>query len=330
MSVYTGAYSYLTDPVYSKVGLALFVLLPICLVRDLHMLRHTSILAVICILYTTVMVSVLSSEAPISETFEVNEIQPSIWRAYPIFIVAFTAHYNGPRFYGELKGRSLSVFTMVAVPAFLLCASIYITCAVAGYHNFGSKTLGSILANFHIQSLPAAIARLAFAVVMVTSYPIAFFAIRDSLIQLIFPLHVGRFGTVFHSLTVCMVALTASVGILFPNISFVLDINGAAFGSLIVYVLPATMFLKLRADTTGMADAVHSSSHVYGGHAHVSGMGDDQLSESVDDSGSLVPPLTLMNCLAMFIALLGVVSGVMGLYQTILSELEPTKVNGST
>jgi amino acid permease len=51
--VFTGAYRYLTDPVYSKVGLSLFVLLPICLVRDLHMLRHTSTLAVICIMYTT-------------------------------------------------------------------------------------------------------------------------------------------------------------------------------------------------------------------------------------------------------------------------------------
>ena len=51
--VFTGAYHYLTDPIYSKVGLALFVLLPICLVRDLHMLRHTSTLAVICIMYTT-------------------------------------------------------------------------------------------------------------------------------------------------------------------------------------------------------------------------------------------------------------------------------------
>ena len=271
------------------------------------------------------MVSVLSSDVPASPTFEMAEVQPSIWRAYPIFIVAFTAHYNGPRFYGELKGRSLSVFTKVAVPAFLLCASIYIACAVAGYHSFGSKTCPSILACYDIQSLPAAIARLAFAVVMVTSYPIAFFAIRDSLIQLIFPLHVGRFGTVFHGLTVGMVAFTATVGILFPKISFVLDINGAAFGSLIVYVLPSLMFLKLRADTTGKADAVHSTSHVYGGRSNFSGMGDDQLSESMDDSGSLVPPLTPMNCLAMFIALMGVVSGVMGLYQTILSELEPTK-----
>lgn len=316
---FLGAYYYLTDPIYSKVGLALFVLLPICLVRDLHMLRHTSTLAVLCIIYTTVMVAAFSGSEPVSPTFEMAEVQPSIWRAYPIFIVAFTAHYNGPRFYGELKGRSLSVFTKVAVPAFMLCAFIYISCAVAGYHRFGYKTCPSILACFPIQSLPAAIARMAFAVVMVTSYPIAFFAIRDSLIQLIFPLHVGRFGTVFHALTVGMVAFTATVGILFPKISFVLDINGAAFGSLIVYVLPSVMFLKLRADSRGKAEAVHSAS-VYSGNANLAGVVHDQLFESsLDDSSPVLPRLTLMNCLAVFVALLGMVSGVMGLYQTIVS-----------
>ena len=198
--------------------------------------------------------------------------------------------------------------------------------------DFGSSTCPSILACYDIKSLPAALARAAFAVVMVTSYPIAFFAIRDSLIQLIFLMHAGRFGIVFHALTVGMVAFTSTVGILFPKISFVLDINGAAFGSLIVYILPSLMFIKLRADSSSKAmDTVCSHSNVYGSTAsHFSGLGDDQASESMDEASSTSLRLTPMNVLAVCIALLGVVSGVMGLYETIRSEITPTVAINST
>ena len=53
--------------------------------------------------------------------------------------VAFTAHYNGLRFYEELERRSLQRFTRVIATSSGFCLAIYGSAALVGYLVFGSS-----------------------------------------------------------------------------------------------------------------------------------------------------------------------------------------------
>ena len=57
----------------------------------------------------------------------------SFFNALPIVHVAFTAHYNGLRFYEELEGRSLQRFTRVIATSSGFCLAIYGSVALVGF-----------------------------------------------------------------------------------------------------------------------------------------------------------------------------------------------------
>lgn len=62
-------------------------------------------------------------------------------KAIPIVNVSYTAHYNGPRYYQELKNRSIPRFTTVVTAAMIISAAAYTSTAVAGYLTFGACTV---------------------------------------------------------------------------------------------------------------------------------------------------------------------------------------------
>jgi hypothetical protein len=126
---------------------------------------------------------------------------------------------------------------------------VYATVAVCGYLTFRSATLGDVLENFN-KAYPQAIAgRLALAFVVVCTFPLANFSLRESIITLWTG---GKFTTrtlpfsSFAPLTIGIVAATLTVGILVTKVEVVLAYKGAIFGSCIVYILPSLMYMSLR------------------------------------------------------------------------------------
>ena len=81
----------------------------------------------------------------------------SFFDALPIVNVAFTAHYNGLRFYQELQDRSIAKFARTIAISSSICLLVYGAAALSGYLVFGSATEGDVLENFQ-GAWPAAIA----------------------------------------------------------------------------------------------------------------------------------------------------------------------------
>lgn len=73
----------------------------------------------------------------------------TMFEAIPIVNVAFTAHYNGPRFYYELADRSIDKFSKVVGGALGFALCLYIVVGVTGYLSFGMDTVGDVLKNFN-------------------------------------------------------------------------------------------------------------------------------------------------------------------------------------
>eukprot|EP00929_Paragymnodinium_shiwhaense_P061221 TRINITY_DN30575_c0_g1_i2.p1 TRINITY_DN30575_c0_g1~~TRINITY_DN30575_c0_g1_i2.p1 ORF type:complete len:254 (-),score=24.14 TRINITY_DN30575_c0_g1_i2:41-802(-) len=99
------------------VGVAIFVLCPMSLQRNLHNLKWSSCVGVVFILYTTCLVLVdwlAKSDVHAADVKTWDLPLGGLFQVLPIFSVAFTAHYNMPRYYSELgTRRSVSAFTRV-------------------------------------------------------------------------------------------------------------------------------------------------------------------------------------------------------------------------
>ena len=60
---------------------------------------------------------------------------------------AFTAHYNAPMFYREMKERTPANFYKAVVLAFGLCATVYVIVSLAAYFEFGFDVEGASVAS---------------------------------------------------------------------------------------------------------------------------------------------------------------------------------------
>ena len=138
---------------------------------------------------------------------------------------------------------------------------VYLIAAIAGYLHFGSSIDPSrpdILNSPEKMSIPYAIAKLAFASVMVCSYPLICDPARSALDQLVTRLVLikasperhstwSRYGQLRHYLeTVLLVALPTLIAVTAANMAALfLDIFSSLCGSLLVFIFPSLYFLKL-------------------------------------------------------------------------------------
>eukprot|EP00755_Sulcionema_specki_P034705 Sspe_Gene.21234::Locus_7927_Transcript_1_1_Confidence_1.000_Length_1607::g.21234::m.21234 len=241
--------------------IAVFIFLPLSLLRNTESLKWTSLLSFIaCICAATMVVYVVwycppvafkgeDANAHLDTTVNWASVGSAAWLAVPIINVAFTAHYNAPRFYQELADRSVPAFLRVVSAAMAFSFVVYVATGVAGYLTFGNRTLGSILLNFSPSWQLASIARLLLALVVIFTFPLANHAVRESLLAL---LSCGRLSTntapssAFWAVTVFTVALSTSIGIMVEQVEEVLAYKGAIFGNCLVYIFPPLMYLRLK------------------------------------------------------------------------------------
>ena len=133
---------------------ALFFL-PLSLLRSLDSLKVTSWLALAATLYAGFITlyelvaspagSLTPAEEALGRTALRASVQPiglplSVFAAVPIINVAFTAHYNGPRYFEELHRRSVARYAMVSGVALVGSLLVYLSVGVSGYLSFGNLT----------------------------------------------------------------------------------------------------------------------------------------------------------------------------------------------
>ena len=163
------------------------VLYPLALLRKLDALRFTSSASALCTVYLCVMLVALCVVGPRAPPAEINVGGggTGIFIALPILLVGFTMHYNVPRLYAEMRGRSLPLFSRVVAAAFAAALLIYAGGALGGYLLKGAATPGDILNAFDEGEVPIVIARIALSVVVIACYPLAFNAMRAAVTSLL-------------------------------------------------------------------------------------------------------------------------------------------------
>jgi len=280
--------------------LAVCVLIPLTLVRNLSSLRYTSFFNLAAILYVMLLlvvraVSTMTLGSSSLTHLRVMDLPNELFSAVPIMSVAFTAHYNAPSYFRELKGRSVHKMRRVVVWASIVCLTCYTTAAIAGYLAFGDSTCGDILNNFAMADGYAEAARLLLGLMVLFAYPLAFHSLRSTAISLL-PTALGQ-SRFF--LTVLLVFFTSLLALWADKIEVVLAYKGALCGGLLVYIFPAMMLRSLLSGNAPCQQKTFEEKHgarsddsvlslVYRPKCRDSGAAYDEEMKSVIEAGSLI------------------------------------------
>lgn len=127
-----------------------------------------------------------------------------------------------------------------------------------GFLTFGASCSGLVLNNYATQDLWMSASRIAVAVSLVFSYPLAFQGCRDGILDLCkVPLE-QRTVTRLNLTTILMLTAITAAAAVMKDLSLVLALGGATLGNALAYIYPAIMYgatvskLQLKGETLGL------------------------------------------------------------------------------
>jgi len=253
-----GAPALLTCRSWALLAVTGGILLPLCFLESCDAFKYTSLAGACGLVYTVVAMGVRYLDGtylpgrPL-HTQIAPHLQPAVgihggtvWSSQALVLVscltvAFTAHYNAPKFYRELERRSLPRFYLVAALGFTCAAAISLTGMICGFLTFGGTSAGFILNNYANKDGLIAAARTAISVSVICSYPLVFNSLREDVLEMMGMPRPPR--RVMQRATLILLGLITGLAIVLPDLGVVAAVTGALFGSALVYIFPALIFL---------------------------------------------------------------------------------------
>ena len=239
------------------IALTTGILLPLCWMKNLSALAPFSLLGILGMGFTALAMTLRyfdgsyattgsSSSALLSDV--AVHLRPSFgsngWRsvAQPQSLIllcmlstAYMAHFNAPKFYQELYNNTLPRFHTVVAFSFGISILLMGFMTAMGFLTFGAASAGLVLNNYSPQDVWMSASRLAVAVALVFSYPLAFQGCRDGLLDLVLPAGVKRTEATLNLLTVALLGGLTALAASLQDVSFVLALGGGTLGGVILY-----------------------------------------------------------------------------------------------
>ncbi|CAK9079780.1 unnamed protein product [Durusdinium trenchii] len=172
----------------SFVIILCFILLPLCLLRDLSKLAFTSFIGVACELFVVFFMVCRyfggdyhpggqfydPKNSASSTGIELFTIDSSVFFLVGSCVNAFVAHWNSPKFYHQLRNRGTRRFLIAVSLGFSMALVLYLVCMAVGYLTFGAHCHGDILHNYSAHDDLASISRVAMLFATIFGFPINF------------------------------------------------------------------------------------------------------------------------------------------------------------
>ncbi|RUS71088.1 hypothetical protein EGW08_021149 [Elysia chlorotica] len=262
-------------------GLRTFLILTLCLCVGLPLgllkdLRAVSRASTVCIsFYCIFILYVICLALPNIQSGEWYQ-KVSFWRTegffqcLPILSFSFGCQTQLFLLYDALPDPSLKAINGVISSAVNLCAVAYLLVGFFGYVAFHNIDIpGDVISAFP-NTFFADVMKICFVFSIVITFPVIIFPCRSSIYTLLFAKKSKPHDDVldsdgylpeklFKGITVFIVLTCMILGILIPNVEFILGLSGAIMGTLICYVFPALFFLKVmgnKHESRGMAQLV--------------------------------------------------------------------------
>nr|XP_027204009.1 putative sodium-coupled neutral amino acid transporter 10 [Dermatophagoides pteronyssinus] len=250
--------------------LAMFIILPLGLLRDVNNLTSFSMMSLIVYLFLALRMLYLSMDKfiliqpNISILNQLNYWNSSFIITYlPIFSMALSCQpqlfeiFNVDLFQTTKTGSSLRSIMRSIKKALWICSIVYIMIGYTGYIAFYNLNFsGNILQNLP-SGLTTKLTLLSFLITILTSFPLCLFPSRTSLHSLLFrkgvhydllstshsSIHMSDYH--FKLLTILLIITTMGISIIFPRVELILALVGSTIGSTICFIIPALIFIKI-------------------------------------------------------------------------------------
>jgi len=233
------------DRGFAVAVIVILAIFPLSLLKNLHSLKFTSALG---LAITTLACLYVFCDAVAQIDLVMGTLAEKWWymkleifKTIALFNGSFSAHYNAPNFYAELKDRSFKRFAQCALISFAIGTFLYTVFGLAGYGRFGDEVLGNILKGYNEESTLVQLCWLSMGLSTVFVYPHAFQRMRASFCAII-----GKEETdIFIPTTVGLLLLCVYGGIKFTDIAVIKMIKGATLGTSLMFIFPAMFYIIL-------------------------------------------------------------------------------------
>jgi amino acid permease len=142
----------------------------------------------------------------------------------------------------ELKDNTIPRFNTVVSLSFGISILLMGYITMTGFLTFGQSCSGLILNNYSSNDLWIGASRVAVAISLVFSYPLAFVGMRDGVTDLLKVSPEKRTNSYVNTMTVVLLSTLTFLACVLNDVSIVLALGGATLGNALTYVYPALMY----------------------------------------------------------------------------------------
>ncbi|XP_032664975.1 putative sodium-coupled neutral amino acid transporter 10 [Odontomachus brunneus] len=242
------------------IATGVLIVLPLGLLRNIDSL--SSICTATIVFYLCLVLKVMGESTQhifAGDWYDnINYWRPAgILQCLPIFSMALFCQTQLFEIYETIPNVSLEKMDDVVRGALNICTVVYICVGLFGYIAFCTQSFtGNILLSFE-PSVTSELIKIGFVFSVAFSFPLVIFPCRASLNSLLFRRVHTHEPSVnylpesrFRCLTIAVVSISLIIGILVPNIEFVLGIVGSTIGVMICLIFPAVFFISISSKNT--------------------------------------------------------------------------------
>ncbi|CAG9830374.1 unnamed protein product [Diabrotica balteata] len=242
-------------------SLAVFVVLPLGLLRNVHSLISVSKATMIfyCCLVLRVIIEALPALFEDSWYDKVNFWRPEgLLQCLPIFSMALFCQTQLFEIYDVVPNPTLDKMNILIQHAVNFCTAVYMCVGIFGYIAFVNKPFtGNILLSFE-PGFISHLMKVGFIFSVAFSFPLVIFPCRASLYSCLYKegysVHEGSINYIpegkFKGITILIVGVSLVMGILIPNIELVLGLVGSTIGVIICVLFPVICFICISQKNT--------------------------------------------------------------------------------
>lgn len=243
------------------LGVTSVLLLPLCLLKNLSSLAPFSLLGVIGMGFTAAAMGIryftgayalpagkfladvpAALQPAFGEIGAIGVLNPKSFILICMLSTAYMAHFNAPKFYNELENNTVKRYNQLVSTSFAVSIATFVSMAALGFLTFGSASSGLILNNYSNKDVLMGLSRVAVAISLVFSYPLAFAGCRDGVLDIANVAPEDRSNGLLNKVTVGILSVITGLALTVKDVSFVLSFGGATLGNALIYVYPALMF----------------------------------------------------------------------------------------
>mmetsp|Transcript_31642 Transcript_31642/g.90812 ORF Transcript_31642/g.90812 Transcript_31642/m.90812 type:complete len:427 (-) Transcript_31642:159-1439(-) len=227
--------------------ITVLVIFPLSLYKDLDSLKHTSVIGLVitalsCI-YVFYDVVARAGEYEAVETIREHfwYVKLDMFKTLALFNGSFSAHYNAPTYYAELKEKSFANYARVTLYSFAIATALFTVFGLAGFARFGDQVLGNVLKSYSPDDSMVQVSWLCMMISTVFNFPHAFQRMRSSFNAL---LNKNQHADLLQT-TVGLLSVSLGMGVAFKDIAVIKMIKGATLGVSLMFIFPALIYLRL-------------------------------------------------------------------------------------